>query len=92
MLISTMGAMPTHREKKIVTASLTGQGHNRKCALQIEVTKHYVDQMATPVKLEYADLRVVDSDDFPPGDYDVNYAGVTFPVTKRAGHYLARPK
>jgi hypothetical protein len=91
-MISTMGAMPTHREKKIVTASLTGQGRNRKCAFQLEVTKHYVDQMATPVKVEYADLRVVDSDDFPPGDYDVNYGGVTFPVTKRPGHYAARQK
>jgi hypothetical protein len=92
MLISTMVVMPTHREKKIVTASLIGQGRNRKCALQLKVTKHYVDQMASPLKVEYADLRVVDADDFPPGDYDVNYAGVTFPVMKRAGHYLARPK
>jgi hypothetical protein len=91
-MISTMLAMPTRREKKIVTASLFGQGRYRKCALQLEVTKHYVDQMASPVKLEYADLRVIDSDDFPPGDYDVNYAGVTFLVTKRAGHYLTRQK
>ena len=87
-----MGAMPTHREKKIVTASLIGQGRNRKCALQLEVTKHYVDEMSSPAKIQYTDARVVDSDDYPPGDYDVLYGGVTFPVTKRAGHYVARQK
>jgi len=87
-----MAEMPTHRERKIVSAPLTGQGHKRECKLLIEITKERVNEERAPAIVSYTPVRVVDTDDFPPGNYDVVHAGKTFSLTKRAGHYVARQK
>jgi hypothetical protein len=51
----------------------------------VKVTKP--DQPAHPA---YADFDIIDSDDFPYGDYELLVVGQTILLAKREGEYVSR--
>lgn len=50
----------------------------------------YVNELQTPAKFAYSGLSITDSDDFPDGDYELDYLGQRELLTKKGGFYLAR--
>jgi len=65
---------------------LRGEGRERVCRVRaVKVTKP--DQPAHPA---YADFDIIDSDDFPYGDYELLVVGQTILLAKREGEYVSR--
>ncbi len=46
--------------------------------------------MSGLLRFTYSGLRIVDSDDFPDGDYELKYEGGTEVLTRKNGQYVAR--
>ncbi len=78
--------------KTIVTGYgvLSGEGCKRKCRFRVTKTSLRVNEMPTPVGSVYSHLSITDSDDFPDGDYELDYLGQRELLTKKNGFYLAR--
>jgi hypothetical protein len=50
----------------------------------------YVNEQMSPISSAYADLSVTDHDDWPEGNYEIEYLGQKELLTKKRGFYLAR--
>jgi len=71
----------------VLHGRLRGQCRERMCRITaVRVTPH-----GDPAVSEYADMSVVDTDDFPDGDYEVAVAGRTIRLKREDGFYLSRP-
>jgi hypothetical protein len=79
-------------KKKIITGvgTLSGETHTRKARFRVTRTDMYVNELQTPVGSAYSDLSITDSDDFPDGNYELDYLGQKELLTKKSGSYLAR--
>ena len=42
------------------------------------------------IAIEYSRCDIVDADDFPEGDYELEFDGHRVLLSKKGGHYLAR--
>jgi len=49
-----------------------------------------MDESMVPVAVAYSRCVIVDGDDFPEGDYELEFDGHKVLLTKKGGHYLAR--
>jgi hypothetical protein len=78
-------------KKKIVTGvgTLSGEGHTRKARFRVTRSDMYVNELQTPVGSAYSHLSITDSDDFPDGNYELEYLGQEL-LTKKSGSYMAR--
>lgn len=74
----------------IVQGALSGQGRRRECRIQVVKTSIQVDERSGSMGFTYSNASIVDSDDFPDGDYEVTYEGGTELLTKKHGNYLTR--
>jgi hypothetical protein len=69
---------------------LSGQGHSRECRVRVTKTPIRVHEMSGLLRFTYSGLRIVDSDDFPDGDYELKYEGGTEVLIRKNGQYVAR--
>ena len=78
--------------KEIITGTgiLSGQGRKRQCQFRVMKTSLLVNELTRPVSFAYHDLSITDLDDFPEGDYELDYLGQKELLTKKGGFYLAR--
>jgi hypothetical protein len=78
--------------KEIITGRgvLSGEGRKRECRFRITKTSLYVDELLTPASFAYSGLSITDSDNFPDGNYELDYLGQRELLTKKGGFYLAR--
>lgn len=53
-------------------------------------TSLMVNERTTPAGFAYHNLSITDSDDFPEGNYELDYLGQKELLTKKGGFYLAR--
>lgn len=60
------------------TGTLSGQGRKRQC--QFQVTRHEMMVDAGPTgRFTYSGLSITDSDDWPDGNYELDYLGMKEP-------------
>jgi len=50
----------------------------------------YEDESTVPVAIAYSRCDIVDADDFPEGNYELEFDGHKVLLTKKGGHYLVR--
>jgi hypothetical protein len=81
--------MPTQKEPFRAIGTLRGQGRERSCSVQGTRVKIFADEVSAPLKVVY-EKATIDHDDFPDGDYEVNFDGQTILLTRKSGFYLAR--
>lgn len=50
----------------------------------------YADECSEPTCCSYSRCVIEDSDNFPDGEYEVEFEGRKIPLSKRFGHYIPR--
>lgn len=79
--------MAVTKEIVLVEGVLRGEGHQRKCRLKAVRHVTYADESPTPTCSSYSKCEIEDADDFPDGNYELEFEGHRVSVAKRAGHY-----
>jgi hypothetical protein len=69
---------------------LWGEGHERKCRVKAVRHTTYAGECAAPTCLSYSRCEIEDADEFPDGDYEVEFDGHRVLFIKRAGQYVLR--
>jgi len=82
--------MITTKEDFSLHGTLRGEGHQRTCSVQATRNSTYVDESTVPVAVAYCRCDIVDGDDFPEGNYELEFDGHTALFTQKGEHYLAR--
>ena len=82
--------MGSRREVVFLRGTLRGEDRQRECRLRATKVTMQVDEVMPSPPVAYADLSILDSDDFPDGNYELAFAGQKELLTKKNGHYLAR--
>lgn len=69
--------MPTRSKRVILPGTLRSEDGQRQRARKIRVQthEHYVDELLEPTQITYSHLSIHDSDDWPDGDYEVEFSG-----------------
>jgi hypothetical protein len=85
-------AMPTHSKTVILSGTLHSEDGQRQRACKIKVQRHghYVNELPEPTQVTYSHLSIHDSDDWPDGDYELEFNGQKELLTKQGGRYGAR--
>jgi hypothetical protein len=81
--------MTTTKEIVSLRGTLRGEGHQRKCSVRATRSSTY-EESTIPLAIEYSRCDIVDGDDFPEGDYELEFDGHRVLLSKKGGHYLAR--
>jgi hypothetical protein len=82
--------MSSRRELVFLRGILRGEGRQRECRIRATKVTMQVDELMSSAAVAYADPSIVDSDDFPDGNYELTFDGQKELLTKKSGHYLAR--
>ena len=82
--------MPTTKEIVSLHGTLCGEGRQRTCSVQAMRCSMYEDESTVPVAIAYSRCDIVDADDFPEGNYELEFDGHKVLLTKKGGHYLVR--
>ena|SRR5947209_2179759 len=86
-------AMPTTRTQTVILdgnlRSADGQ-RQRHCKVRVDKHRHFVNELSKPTNVTYSHLSICDSDDWPDGDYEVEFNGQKELLTKWGRHYGAR--
>jgi hypothetical protein len=82
--------MTTTKEIVSLRGTLRGEGHQRTCSVRATRSSMYEDESTVPVAIAYSRCDIVDGDDFPEGDYELEFDGHKVLLRKKGGHYLAR--
>ena len=56
-------------------ATLHGEGRQRACRVKATRKSEFADETAVPTSIAYCRCDVDDSDDFPDGDYELEFDG-----------------
>jgi hypothetical protein len=85
-------AMPTRSETVIVAGTLRSADGQRQrhCKVQVDKHGHFVYELSELTNVTYSKLSIYDSDDWPDGDYEVEFNGQKELLTKQGRHYVAR--
>ncbi len=78
--------MAVTKETVSLEAILRGEGHERRC--RVKAVRHTT--YADPTCLSYSKCEIEDADDFPDGNYELEFDAHRVPVIKKAGRYLPR--
>ena len=85
--------MPTGIETDVILhgilRSADGQ-RQRHCKVKVDKHSHLVNERSGTAKVTYSNLSIHDSDDWPDGDYEVEFNGQKELLRKQGRHYLAR--
>jgi hypothetical protein len=84
--------MPTRSKRVILPGTLRSEDSQRQraCKVKVQTQEHYVDELPEPTQITYSRLSIYDSDDWPDGDYEVEFNGQKEFLTKQGRHYVAR--
>jgi hypothetical protein len=82
--------MAVTKETVSLEGVLKGEGHERKCGVKVVRHTTYEDECATPTCFSYSKCEIEDTDDFPDGDYEVEFDAHRVTVTKKEGRYFLR--
>jgi hypothetical protein len=78
------------KETVTLEGVLKGEGRERQCRVRVTRRETYADECMRPLCVSYSRCEIDDNDDFPDGEYDVNFDGCQILLTKRGGQYLRR--
>jgi len=80
--------MPTSKEVVFLCGVLRGEGRLRQC--RVKATKHstYVDESSEPASVAYSSLSIEDADDYPDGNYELEFNDHKAVLSKINGFYL----
>jgi len=84
--------MPTRIQTLILAGilrSADGQ-RQRHCKVQVDKHGHFVNERPEITTITYSNFSICDSDDWPDGDYEVEFNGQKELLTKQGRHYVAR--
>ena len=83
--------MPTRTETGVILPgilrSADGQ-HQRHCKVQVDKHTHFAHELSEPTRFTYSRPSIHDSDDWPDGDYEVEFSGQKELLRKQGRHYL----
>ena len=82
--------MTTTKEIVPLHGILRGEGRQRTCSVQATRSTMYEDESTQPVAIAYSRCDIVDGDDFPEGDYELEFDGKKILLAKKGGRYLVR--
>ena len=85
-------AMPTRSETVIVAGTLRSEDGQRQraCKVKVQTQERYVDELPEPTQITYSRPSIYHFDDWPDGDYEVEFSGQNELITKSRGRYGAR--
>lgn len=69
--------MSTRKEVVILRGTLRGGGRQRECRVKVTKNSLFANEVASPVAVAYSGMNIIDSDDFPDGNYEVQFAGLS---------------
>lgn len=82
--------MTVCKETVLLYGTLRGEGRHRTCRVRATRNSEFPDESALPTSFAYCRCDVDDSDDFPDGDYELEFDGRKLMLSKKLGQYLAR--
>jgi hypothetical protein len=83
--------MTVTKETKSLEGTLRGEGLERTCRLKVLQHATYADECSRPTCLSYSRCVIDDEDDFPDGEYELEFEGRRVFLSKRDGRYAPRP-
>jgi hypothetical protein len=69
---------------------LRGQGRERTCFVKVLQHATYADECTRPTCLSYSRCVIEDVDDFPDGEYELEFAERRVQLNKIGGQYVPR--
>lgn len=78
------------RQTVLLDGTLRGEGRQRTCRVRATRSSEFPDESAVPVSVAYCRCEINDPDDFPDGDYELEFDGHKIALSKKAGQYLLR--
>jgi len=83
-------AMTVTKEIVPLGGVLRGEGHERKCRIKAWRHAMFEDEANTPIRLTYSRCEIEDADEFPDGDYVLEFDGHKVLLIRKAGQYLPK--
>jgi hypothetical protein len=80
--------MTVTKETIPLQGTLRGEGRERTCRLKALQYATYADECSRPTCLSYSRCSIEDGDDFPDGEYVLEFDGRRVLLTKQAGKYI----
>ena len=82
--------MAVTKEVVSLEGLLRGESQERRCRVKAMRHTTYEDECASPTWVSYSKCEIDDVDDFPDGNYEVEFDAHRVAVTKKAGQYFLR--
>ena len=82
--------MTVTKENIPLQGTLKGEGRERTCRLKALRHTTYADECSHPTCFSYSRCVIEDSDDFPDGEYELQFDDRKILLSKRSGQYLPR--
>lgn len=82
--------MTVTKENVPLHGTLRGEGHERTCRLKALRHSTYADECSQPTCFSYSRCVIQDSDNFPDGEYELEFEGRKILLSKRFGQYTPR--
>lgn len=76
------------RETVVLEGILMGEGRQRVCRVRATRRQAYADECMRPVCVSYSRCEIDDGDDFPEGEYELNFERHRILFRKREGQYI----
>ena len=81
--------MSVCKETVLLNGILRGEGRQRTCRVRATRNSEFPDESVIAASFAYCRCCVEDSDDFPDGDYELEFDGHKVMLSKKNGQYLA---
>ena len=82
--------MTVTKETIALEGILRGEGRERTCVLKVLQHATYADECTRPTCLSYSRCVIEDHDDFPDGEYQLEFAERRILLSKTGGQYVPR--
>lgn len=82
--------MTVTKETIELEAVLRGEGRERRCVVKVLQHATYADECTRPTCLSYSRCDIEDNDDFPDGEYELEFADRRVLLSKVGGRYVPK--
>ena len=82
--------MSVCKENVLLEGTLRGEGRQRTCRVKAIRSSEFPDEAVAPTAITYCRCDIDDSDDFPDGDYELEFDGRKLLLRKSGGQYMAQ--
>jgi hypothetical protein len=82
--------MTVCKETVFLNGVLRGEGRERTCRVRATRNSEFPDESVIAASIAYCRCCVEDVDDFPDGDYELEFDGHKVSLSRKDGQYLAR--